>query len=199
MSTNQYFNHFSNSSEQGLIEDLVVESIKIYAINEDSVLNEYEYREYTRARDVEIYIKNSQSFEGQGLFLEKFGLQIEDQMVVNISKRSFEEFIGTPDSLSRPREGDCLYIPVIDALYEISYFDQTLPFYQLGSIQMYELTAKLYSPSGDQFSTGVSAIDDKYSREAAANNVPYDQGDTFDLDANNFLDFTETNPFTDGN
>ncbi|PCJ96771.1 MAG: hypothetical protein COA52_00770 [Hyphomicrobiales bacterium] len=208
MAVNPYFNHFSANNEQTLIEDLIVESIKIYAhdmqyiprtgINKDEVLNEYEYSEFNSAIDCEFYIKSASSFEGQGLFMEKFGLQIKDQITLTVSKRSFEEFVTPTVSYTRPLEGDLIWVPMISALYEVSYIETALPFYQLGTLQTYDITLELYESTGDTFNTGITELDTKYAAFDDIANDPYDQSSDFEGEANTIMDFSETNPFTDG-
>ena len=100
MATSVYFNNFEASMEQYLIEDLVIESIKIhghdiYYITRtagavDDVLNEDDLSEYKRADFIDMYIKNFDGFEGEGDFLSKFGLEIRDEMTLTIARRTFE-------------------------------------------------------------------------------------------------------------
>lgn len=209
MATNPYFNFYLQTNEQNLIEDLIVESIKIYAhdmkylpregVNKDDTLNEYEYSEFNKIYDCEFYIESTSSFEGQGLFMEKFGLQIKDQVSLTVSKRSFSQFITTNDSeIIRPREGDLIFIPMLEAVYEINFVDNSAAFYQLGKMQTYRITAELYENANDIFNTGVTLIDDVYNQLNDISNDPYNQAESFELNANNFLDFSESNPFKDG-
>jgi len=208
MATNEWFNQYNHEGEQGLLDDLIVESLRIHAldmkylprtgVNKDDTLNEYEYNTFDTAIDCEFYIKSATSFEGQGSFLEKFGMQIKDQMILTMAKRSFNSFIKPITTKERPLEGDLIYIPMIEACYEINFVETSLPFYQLGALQTYDITLELYESSHDVFSTGIAAIDDKYNGYGDANSDPYDQGSEFALTSNTILDFTEINPFTDG-
>ena len=130
MSTNFYFNNFQNSQEQLLIENLVIESIKIYGhdvkyIPRTLQLFDKIYGEdtqtstFTQAIDVEMYIKNVEGFAGDGDFLSKFGVQIRDQITFTIARRVFSEEIDGFINFGRPREGDLIYFPLNGKLFEI--------------------------------------------------------------------------------
>jgi hypothetical protein len=208
MPTNPYFNNFQATNEQNLIEDLIVESIRMYAhemyymprtgINKDTTLNEYEYNKYEIALSVEFYIKSSASFEGMGAFMGKFDAQVKDQITLVMSKRSFNDFIKPFTGADRPLEGDLVYVPMIDACFQVNYVETALPFYTLGKLQTYEINLELYESTGDLFATGLPYIDDKYNAKNDIANDPFDQSSIFEAKANTMLDFSETNPFTDG-
>ena len=86
MATNKYFRPFTYGREQDTAEDLIIESIKIYGldvkylprtlVNPDALLGEDPQSEFDAAIDLEMYIKNTQGFEGEGDFLSKFNLEI---------------------------------------------------------------------------------------------------------------------------
>ena len=122
MATNFFFNNFQNSQEQLLIENLIIESIKIYGhdivyvprkrVAVDQLLNEDPLREYIHAVPVEMYIKNVEGFEGEGDFLSKFNLQIRDQITFSVARRVFADEVGTIESIDRPQEGDLIFFPL---------------------------------------------------------------------------------------
>lgn len=207
MATNPFFNQFNSSSEQSLLDDLITESIRIHGhdmyylpragMNKDDTLNEWEYSEFNVAIPCEFYIKSSSSFEGQGQLLEKFGLQIKDQLTLQVSVRSFEKFIKPVTNEKRPLEGDLIYIPMIKALYEINYLDKAVTFFQLGSLQSYDIVLELYESNNDKFNTGLPEIDSVYSAINDIANDPFDQGDELETEGETILDFSEKNPFTD--
>ena len=101
MSTNQYFPHTSYGREQDLLEDLVIESIKIHGIDarylprtlvkEDHLFGEDTLSTFSVAAGLEVYIKNVEGFEGEGDFLSRFNLEIRDEMTLVIAKRRFEQ------------------------------------------------------------------------------------------------------------
>jgi len=183
MTTNFYFNNFSNSQEQLLIEDLVFESIKIYGhdvyycprtlVAKDDIYGEDTLSEYNSAYYVDIYIKNVDSYEGDGQFLSKFNLEIRDQMTLTISVRNFMNEIGGPAMLDRPQEGDLIYIPMLDRIWIIKYVNKNPVFYQMGAIQMYDLVCEMYEYSSERLNTGIAAIDN-IERELSLNLSLYD-------------------------
>jgi hypothetical protein len=173
MARNKYFNFFNDEAEQKLIEDLVVESIEIYAhdmwylprtgVNKTDILNEYQYNKFTHAIDVEMYIKNVSAFEGDGQFLGKFNIEIRDQITLTMSIRSFKRYIEPITSEKRPLEGDCIYVPMLKALYQVKYVDNANVYYSLGALQMMDITCELMEVSGEEFTTGITEIDSVYN------------------------------------
>lgn len=169
MGTNFYFNNFNNSQEQILIEDLVMESIKIYGhdmyycprtlIAKDDVYGEDALSEYNVSYSVDMYIRSYDSYEGDGTFLSKFNLEIRDQMTLTVSVRNFMNEIGSLEGITRPREGDLIYIPMVDRILVVKYVNKTPIFYQMGSIQMYDLVCEIFEYSSERLSTGIAAID----------------------------------------
>ena len=169
MSTNFYFNNFNSSQEQLLIEDLVLESIKIYGhdmfycprtlVAKDDILGEDSLSEYNSAYEIDLYIKSYDSYEGDGTFLSKFNLEIRDQVTLTVSVRNFMNEIGSIATLERPREGDLIYIPMIDRLLAIKYVSKNAVWYQMGAIQMYDLVCEMFEYSSERLRTGIDAID----------------------------------------
>lgn len=170
MSTNFYFNNFENSQEQILIENLVMESIKIYGhdvfycprtlVAKDDIYGEDTLSEYKTAYEVDLYIKSYDSYEGDGTFLSKFNLEIRDQMTLTISVRTFNEEVGSYAMIDRPQEGDLIYLPMVDRILIIKYVNKTPVFYQMGAIQMYDLVCEIFEYSSERLRTGIKIIDD---------------------------------------
>jgi hypothetical protein len=169
LTTNFYFNNFKNSQEQILIEDLVIESIKIYGhdvyycprtlVAKDDIYGEDTLSQYNGSYSIDMYIRSYDSYEGDGSFLSKFNLEIRDQMTLTVSVRNFMNEIGNLDGLARPQEGDLIYIPMADRLMIIKYVNKTPIFYQMGSIQMYDLVCEVFEYSSERLNTGIAAID----------------------------------------
>ena len=138
-----------------MIEDLVMESIKVYGhdmyycpralVAKDDIYGEDTLSEYNIAYYIDMYIKNVDSYEGDGNFLSKFNLEIRDQMTLTISVRNFQnEITLLQNEIQRPREGDVVYIPMLDRLLTIKYVNKNAVFYQMGSIQMYDLVCEMF-------------------------------------------------------
>lgn len=171
MATSFYFNNFGASQEQLLIENLVVESIRIYGhdlyylprtlVNSDAIYGEETYSTFDSQYFVEMYIKNVDGFAGQGDFLSKFNLEIRDQVTFTVARRVFSEEVGALTSFVRPREGDLIYFPLNRKLFEIKFVEHEAIFYQLGALQTFDLVCELFEYSNEVFNTGIAEIDDK--------------------------------------
>ncbi len=172
MSTSVYFNNFGASNEQGLINDLIVESIKIYGndvyycprtVNDlDEIYGADDISTYKSAYYVEMYIKSVDGFEGDGVFLSKFGLEIRDQVTFTMAKTTFDNEVGMWTSQQRPKEGDLIFFelnPERSQLYQIKYVNDRSIFYQLGGFQVFDLVAEVYEYSGERLQTGIAEID----------------------------------------
>jgi hypothetical protein len=170
---NYYFENFENSMEQTLIEDLVIESIKIYGMDvwyiprtlvaKDDILNEDDLSTFSEAHMVEMYVKSVDGFEGEGDFLSKFGLEIRDSITMTVARRTYDSEVGAyRTSNTRPMEGDLIYLPLNNKAFEIQHVEHESIFYQMGSLQMYDLRAELFEYSGERFRTGQKFIDELY-------------------------------------
>ena len=170
--TNFYFNNFENSMEQRLIEDLIIESIKIYGmeifymprtiVNEDLLFSEDTLSTFDDAYPIEMYIKSVDGFEGDGDFLSKFGLEIRDAVTLTVARRRFSEEIEdieTTKDIGRPAEGDLIYLPLNGKIFEVKFVEHESIFYQMGSLQVYDLRCELFEYSHEQLNTGIDVID----------------------------------------
>ncbi len=217
MATSVYFNNFEASMEQYLIEDLVIESIKIhghdiYYITRtagavDDVLNEDDLSEYKRADFIDMYIKNFDGFEGEGDFLSKFGLEIRDEMTLTIARRTFELDVAQYTQNDRPLEGDLIYFPLNKKMFEIKFVEHEPVFYQMGALQMYDLRCEMFEYSQETFSTGVAEIDTLFAGFETTSNTSIEYLETQDSFADNstietaadsIIDFSEADPFSEG-
>ena len=217
MATSVYFNNFEASMEQYLIEDLVIESIKIhghdiYYITRtagavDDVLNEDDLSEYKRADFIDMYIKNFDGFEGEGDFLSKFGLEIRDEMTLTIARRTFELDVAQYTGNDRPLEGDLIYFPLNKKMFEIKFVEHEPVFYQMGALQMYDLRCEMFEYSQETFSTGVSEIDTLFAGFETTSNTTiqyletqdsFADNSTIETAADSIIDFSEADPFSEG-
>lgn len=176
MATSQYFNNYnSRFQEQRLVEDLIVESIKImgfdgyYCPNDndqarDLLFGEDPVKKFQSAFPVEFYLSEALNYTGEKEFFSKFGLEIKNHTKVLISKRSFSQRVPQ-NTFTRPREGDLIWIPFLNGegeLYEITFTDQDKDFYMLGrpAPYFYELHLEKFKFSSELIATGVDDIDD---------------------------------------
>jgi len=175
MATNLYFNNFGSSPEQRLMEDLMIETIKINGvdcyyvpnINEaarDIIYGEDPLKKFTAAYPLELYITNVDGYEGEREFFSKFGLEIRNNMSVIVSKRSFSRWVPQ-DRYVRPREGDLIYIPFFSQtgeMYEIKYVNYTEAFYVMGNKYpyFYKLELEKFKYSQETIDVGIPNIDE---------------------------------------
>ena len=171
MATNVYFSQ-KVRTEQDLYEDIVIESLKMYGqdvyylprevVQEDTILNEDIESVFDDAYIIEMYISNIDGFEGDGNLLSKFGVEIRDQANFIVSKKRWNQYIGVQNSGTnnlRPSEGDLIYLPLSQSLFEIRFVEHESPFYQLSNLPTYTLQCELFEYSGEQIQTGISDID----------------------------------------
>ncbi len=170
MSTSTFFNNYENSQEQGLMEDLIREAIQIYGIDFTYILRDQTaYQDlftedsmsvYKNAYEIEMLVRNTEGFEGDGQFLSQFGPEIRDRMVFTVSARSFAINVGDRAGIERPREGDLIYYPLNKRVFQIRYVENKPIFYPLGSLPTYELYCDLFEYSNEKFDTGEELIDE---------------------------------------
>ena len=174
MPTSPYFPTYyaGHSGEQGLIQDLVDEQIKLFGTDiyyipkivlADSTLDEVRYTKYQEQFQVEMLLQNVMGFGDNAEFISKFGLRITDEIIFRVSTRRWDEEVAEHSPTltvdSRPNEGDLLYFPLTQDIYEIKFVGKEEPFYQFGKIQFYAITAEIYEVGQDDFDTGVAEID----------------------------------------
>jgi hypothetical protein len=180
MATNLYFNNYNSSPEQRLIEDLMIETIKINGVDcyyipnvnesaRDLIYGEDPLKKFTAAYPLELYITNVDGYEGEREFFSKFGLEIRNNMSVIVSKRSFARWI--PQTYQRPREGDLIYIPFLSQtgeMYEIKYVNYSEAFYVLGNKYpyFYKLELEKFKYSQETIDTGIPSVDDTVFQDA---------------------------------
>jgi len=181
MPTNLYFSP-AVRTEQFLYEDLIIEGLRMYgqetyyiprtSITTDEILNE-DYSRFESSYMIEMYIANTEGFEGEGTLLSKFGLEIRDQATFIIARRRFDQLVNIDDNkiaTQRPREGDLVYLPLANSLFEIKFVEHEKPFYRLNDLPIYELRCELYEYSSERIDTGISEID-QFEREHASKTV----------------------------
>ena len=174
MATSHYFGNYNNKGEQRLIEDIIVESIKIMGVDtyylpndndqaRDLLYGEDPVRKFESAFPIEIYVNNFTEYGGEKEFFSKFGLEIKNKVTVTMSKRSFSQRVPQ-DTYTRPREGDLIYIPFLNGtgeLFEITFVNQTKDFFMLGRQvpYFYELELEKFRYSQEAIQTGQMEID----------------------------------------
>ncbi len=176
MALNPYFLQGS-SNEQSLVQSLINEQLKMYGvevyyiprryISKKTVIKEVIESKFDNALPIEAYVDTYDGYEGQGTLLSKFGVQSLNDLGLIISRDRFESYI-TPliknlpniELATRPKEGDLIYFPLGDRLFEIKFVEHEKPFYQLKKTYVYELRCELYRYEDEVLDTGVESIDD---------------------------------------
>jgi len=165
--------HGGVSTEQALIQSLVDEQIKLFGSDvyylprkmiKDVALNDVLYSEFTTQYMIEMLLINVEGFGSPSEFISKFGLRITDEITMVVSQNRwsqvFQEFADITTVDGRPNEGDLIYLPLTQDLYEIKFVEREAPFYQLGKNYIYTMTAELYELGNDEFETGIGEIDE---------------------------------------
>jgi hypothetical protein len=218
-----------------------MESIKLYGhdifycprkiIAKDDIYGADTLSLYDSSYEIDMYIKNYDSYEGDGSFLSKFNLEIRDQMTFTVSVRNFNDEIGSYAMLDRPQEGDLIWLPMANRLLIVKFVNLQPIFYQMGAIQMYDLVCEMFEYSSEKLRTGIKVIDDiekvrsidmgmysfltndgfvivdndgydiiqsDYNFETQAGDA-FEDNTEFQLEGEAILDWTQIDPFSEGN
>jgi len=193
MATNPYISQ-KNRSEQGLYEDLIIESIKFYGqdiyylpreiVEKEDIFLDSIQSQFGDAYKVEVYIENAEGFDGEGDIFTKFGIEIRDQATFFIARRRWRELVGDrlADAQFRPREGDVIYLPMSESLFQVMKVETETPFYQLSQLPTFRMQCELFEFSDEDFDTGISDID----------NVEVEGAFQYELQMPPFVDGDET-------
>ena len=171
MAKNTYFTH-GTREEQMLQQSLVDEFINMFGITtsyiprrllrKDAVLNEEIISEFTDSFTMEAYLENFEGFQGAGDILTKFGIRSTDEITLVISRQAFDDFVSLPMQLvdnvqlpQRPSEGDLIYFPYSDNLFEIKFVEHEAPFYQFGKLYTYKLKCELFEYTNETTGEGI--------------------------------------------
>jgi hypothetical protein len=169
-----------SKSEQGLIQDLINEQLRMYGvevyylprkyITEKKVIKEVIESEFDNALPIEAYLNSYDGYGDNPTILSKFGIQALNELSLTISRERFKNYISplikgqsNVKLSSRPKEGDLIYFPLGDRLFEIKYVEHEKPFYQLQGSYTYELRCELFRYEDEVIDTGIDDIDDNIS------------------------------------
>jgi len=174
MPTNLYFQNTTSHAEQELINSLTSEVIQIHGLDvfyiprtlvkEDVLLGEDVLAKFSTAYEIEMYLKTTEGFGGEGDLVSKFGLDVRDEVIFTVHKDRFE--LAT--DMSKPLEGDLVFLPISKGLFEIKFVEHEQPFYQAGKNYSFDITCELYQYSEEQLETGIADIDNIEREQSAA-------------------------------
>jgi hypothetical protein len=189
MALNPFFLQGSKS-EQNLVQQLINEQLRMYGVeiiymprrylNEKTVIKENVLSKFDENYAIEAYVKNYQGFGGGGDILTKFGIQSKDELNLVISRERFETFIS-PFLIDgegnlredykiaiRPAEGDLIYFPLSDTIFEIKFIEHEVEFYQLQKLYVYELVCEPFEYEDEIIDTDIEEIDDNFAERGYA-------------------------------
>ena len=173
---NPYFQQGSRS-EQNLVQDLINEQLRMYGVeihylprkylSENTIIREVIQSKFDDAYPIEAYVDNFDGYGDNTTILSKFGIQATNEITLIISKERFETYISplikneqNIKLSTRPKEGDLIYFPLGDRLFEIKFVEHEKPFYQLQKNYVYELRCELFRLGDEVIDTGIDEIDD---------------------------------------
>jgi hypothetical protein len=214
--TNQYFNVLGVKGEQRLVEDLIIEAIRINGmqvyyvprtlVKEDAIFGEDTLSRFEKTFPIEMYFDNpGEGFQGDRFLISKFGMEMRDTASFVVSRRRFNEVVlydnfnampQTDQSLPlaawnaqhgaktastevRPMNGDIIYMPLTNDLFQIMNVDHESVFYQIGYRYIWRIAVQKFDYSAETISTGIPGIDrvqeffdnvDSVANDPSANN-----------------------------
>jgi len=165
---NPYFQNYQG--EQDLVENITVEVIQatgtdcVYIprdyLSIDKIFGEDPGSYFDNAYVLEMYLQSFRGFEGNDV-ITQFGLEIKDRVFLVFARKRFkQEVTNKNSSITRPREGDLIYFPPSKSLFEINFVEHENPFYPLGRLYSYFITAELFTYSYEKLNTKISAVDE---------------------------------------
>ena len=187
MALNPFFLQGSGN-EQFLVQDLINEQLKIFGIDvyyiprklitTDNILGEVQSSKFDDSFLIEAYLNNYEGYAPDSDIMTKFGLRLKNEISLTISKERYQEFIapflvaieeGLSDTsqsgfdlgnlVDRPKEGDLIWFPLGERLFEIKRVEHEKPFYQLNKNYTYELQCELYEYENEEINTSIDLID----------------------------------------
>ncbi len=170
MATNPYFKQ-GVRSEQNMYEDIIIEALKMYGqdvyylpreiVNKDKVFLDDVPSRFGSAYKVEMYIENTEAFDGEGDLFTKFGIELRDQANFIVSRKRWKQLVGSRlDSQNfRPREGDLIYLTLSNSIFQIQKVETETPFYQLSNLPTFRMTCELFEYNDEDFDTEIASID----------------------------------------
>ena len=171
MATSVYFDKGTNN-EQTLYEDLLIEQLKVFGhdvyylprtlVKEDTLFGEDVLSKFDDAYGIEMFMEQVEGYGGEKELVSKFGLEIRDEATFVVSRRRWISLIGADSNLivsTRPNEGDLIYFPRLQKLFEINFVDHDDPFFQVDNVPVYKLYCSTFEYSSEQLDTGITAID----------------------------------------
>ncbi len=212
---NPYFQNFQN--EQDLVEEITIEIIQATGVDcyyiprdylsIDKIFGEDPGSYFDEAYSLEMYLQSYKGFDGNDV-ITQFGLEIKDRVNLVFARKRFKQEITDKNgTITRPREGDLIYFPPSKSLFEINFVEHENPFYPLGKLYSYFITAELFTYSYEKLATTVPAVDSVQTNTrgfSGADIIPLNNGlgttagsnEVIETEGNSY-GFDPNNPFGD--
>lgn len=172
MATNPYFKQ-GVRSEQNVYEDIIIEALQMYGqdvyylpreiVNKDKIFLDDIPSRFGSAYKIEMYIENTEAFDGEGDLFTKFGIELRDQANFIVSRKRWKQLVGTrlaEKANFRPREGDLIYLTLSQSIFEIRKVETESPFFQLQNLPTFRMQCELFEYNDEDFDTRVVEIND---------------------------------------
>ncbi len=207
MTVRTAFTHNTSVIEQSMVQNLVTEAIQVAGFdvkylprtrnNVDTLFDDAESSSFNTAYTIEMYFGQDtiNGFGGGGDIITRFGFEVTDtcQLVCSLSR--FTEVVTAGDaSIIRPKEGDLIYLPLSKQIYEITFTEDMIPFFQLGKNYIWQMECSLFKYAEDTMDTGITEVDNLETGTTPTDNFTQSTAIETDSDGG-VVDFTETNPF----
>ena len=135
MALNPYFQQGARS-EQNLVQDLINEQLRMYGVEvhymprkyvkENTIIREVVQSKFDDAYPLEAYVDTYDGYGENPILLTKFGIEATNEITLTISRERWENYIeplmeneADVKLTTRPKEGDLIYFPLGDRLFEI--------------------------------------------------------------------------------
>lgn len=181
MPTNPYFKNFysqNRTKEQDVLQGIADEVISIFGINAyyivrdsedevDFIFGEDVLSKFETAYEIPLLPKNINNYDGMPAYLSKFGLEQRSSANWLLSRTDFYKYIPAEKRM-RPQEGDLIYSPIHQKLFEIKYADDDIDFHQLGipDQRYYDIYTEVIKYSQNKINTGIDEIDEIQTSQA---------------------------------
>jgi len=123
------------------------------------VVNKIRFQELDRQMQIETETDTT----GGSILLEEATIdQSDDSTTLSTASGDSNFYIIQDTSATdadRPNEGDVVYHPVLDKMFQVNFVDHDEPFYQLDNNPVYKLRCRLYDYSSEIIDTGIADID----------------------------------------
>lgn len=218
----QYFNQTGAKGEQRLIEDLVIESIRINGmevfyvprtlVKADPIFGEDPLSKFEKVFPIEMYFDNpGEGWQGDRYLISKFGLEMREQANFVVARRRFNEAVRydgynampitkLSEKEAKPKAGDLIYLPLTNDLFQINFPEHESVFHQLGYRYIWRIDVQKYDYSHETIATGKPEIDrvqQFFENVDSTENDPLANNNDLEEEGKEIIDTSEKNVFGD--